>query len=513
MSENRDNLAALLHDCVVSSAEQVLYVFDDEELTAQSIWESVCRMSAALRSLGIERGSRIMLMLPNIPDYVVAYYAILCTGAVVVPVNVMLRERELHFLMEDCEARAIIVGPESLRDVQAAARHLVTLRHVIVSGDGAIPGVLDLRDLLQQHNPDEFIADVRPDDTAVILYTAGITGRPKGAELSHHSLMGNAFAGVNLLQIKSKDRLLGVLPLFHAFGQTAVMNAALAAYASVVLLPAFDPEITLKAVQEHRISIVLGTPSMYSLILSYAHKDQYDFSAVRYCVSGGSALKPDLMHAFEKQFSTTILEGYGLCETTSIATFNHLSHERRPGSIGTPIEGVEVRLLDDSNQEVVPGEVGEITVRSDYLMKGYLNRPEATRAVLRNGWFYTGDLARADEDGYLYIIDRKTDMIVKAGFNIYPVEIERLLLAHPSIAEVAVIGVPDAIQGEEIKACIVLRVGSQLSAQELANYCRERLARYKCPRYIQFYQQLPKSPSGWILKKKLRELSSNNVRG
>jgi len=228
---------------------------------------------------------------------------------------------------------------------------------------------------------------------------------------------------------------------------------------------------------------------------------------VRYCISGASALKPDLLEKFEKEFSTTIVEGYGLCETTAVATFNQLHRDRRPGSIGTPIEGVDIKLIDNDGEEAPPGEVGEIIIRSDYIMKGYLNRPEATKEVLRDGWFYTGDLARADEDGYLYIIDRKKDMIVKAGFSIYPVEIERLLLSHPSIAEVAVIGVPDQVHGEEIKACIVLREGAELTLAELADYCRERMARYKCPRYVQFYKQLPKNPSGRILKKKLRQIS------
>jgi len=503
----RDNLASLLQECVISNPDKVLYISGDEEIITRDIWDSACRLSAALRALGIQRGSRVLLMLPNIPEYVVAYFAILHAGAVVVPVNVMLREREIHFLMEDCEARAIITGQDTVHDVLAATKHLATLRHIIVQGDDISADTLGFAELIEQHEPDESLTDVSPEDTAVIFYTAGITGSPKGAELTHRSLLGNARAGVQLLQVRSKDRILGVLPFFHAFGKTAVLNTPLAAGASVILMTEFNPAAILKAVQDHRITIFPATPYIYRKLLSCPDRTEYDFSSVRYCISGASALKPDLLEKFEKEFSTTIVEGYGLCETTALATLNQLHRDRRPGSIGTPIEGVDIKLIDNDGEEAPPGEVGEIIIRSDYIMKGYLNRPEATKEVLRDGWFYTGDLARADEDGYLYIIDRKKDMIVKAGFSIYPVEIERLLLSHPSIAEVAVIGVPDQVHGEEIKACIVLREGAELTLAELADYCRERMARYKCPRYVQFYKQLPKNPSGRILKKKLRQIS------
>ncbi|MBU1652297.1 AMP-binding protein, partial [bacterium] len=281
-----------------------------------------------------------------------------------------------------------------------------------------------------------------------------------------------------------------------------------AAGAGIVLLSDFDPVQVMDAVEKYQITIFMVTPSMYRMILLETEGRAYDFSSVRYCVSGGSALKPELLEAFEKRFNASIYEGYGLSETSAIATFNQLNHDRRPGSIGTPIDCVEVKLVDDLGEEVNPGEVGEITIKSIFMMKGYLHRPEATKAVLKNGWFYTGDLARQDEDGYLYIIDRKTDMIVKGGFNVYPVEIEELLMSHPDIAEAAVIGIPDDIQGEEIKACIVLREGSQISANQLSDYCRQYMSRYKCPRYIQFYQQLPRNPQGRVWKQKLRSLSS-----
>lgn len=508
MTEQPDNLAYLLKTQADIDPDGTLYIYNNGAVSAQNIWDAAGCLSSALKSLGIEKGSRIMLMLPNVPEYVIAYYAILSMGAVVVPTNCMLRAREIRYLMEDCEARAIIADKSNLEDVLSARGSLMTLRHTIFHGDELPSEVLRLKTLIDEHEPISLPDEVSSQDTAVILYTAGITGRPKGAELPHSSLMGNAHTCATLLQVRPKDRLLGLLPFFHAFGQTAVMNTALAAGAAVVLLPDFNPEGIMKVVQEYKITIFLATPSTYSVVLSHPRTDQFDFSSVRYCVSGGHALKPELLQAFEEKYSTEILEGYGLCETTAVATFNHLHLGRRPGSIGTPVEGVEIKILNDAEEEVIAGDVGQIVIRSDYLMKGYLNRPEATAEILRDGWFYTGDLAREDENGYIYILDRKTDMIVKGGFNVYPIEIEELLMDYPGVLEVAVIGVPDPVQGEEIKACIVRQGDSDITAERLAAYCRERLARYKCPRFIQFYQQLPKSPTGRILKKKLREAES-----
>lgn len=508
----KENLISLLQTCAETSPDQILYIHEGKEYTARHMWESVCRLHASFVPLDIQPGSRVLLMLPNIPEYVISYFAILSSGAIVVPVNVMLREFEVRYMLEDSEACAIIADESSAAEVIASARNIPTLRHIIIHGDSFPPGTLKLSDLIANEEVKEPAEGLDSSSTGVILYTSGHTGRPKGAELTHYSLLRNAAAAVNLLQIRAKDCLAGVLPFTHAFGQTPVMNSALTACATVVLIPEFDPESVLKVVHDYRITLFLGTPSIYSLLLSYTKQHDYDFSSVRYCVSGGSALKPELLIAFEKEFSTTILEGYGLTETTAVSTFNHLHRERRPGSIGTPLESVEIKLVDDEGQEVPVGEVGEITIKTEYLMKGYLHRPEATRQVIKEGWFSTGDLARADEDGFLYIVDRKTDMIVKGGFNVYPAEVEKLLHAHPDVLQAAIIGVPDNIHGEEVKACIVLREGTNLTAEALGAYCRQHLARYKCPRYIQFFPKLPKSPSGYVLKKKLRETTPGNLR-
>ncbi|MCX6641610.1 MAG: AMP-binding protein [bacterium] len=510
MSEINNNLARLLKDQAETNPDQVLYLYNGAQYEAKTVWDRTLRLGAALKSLGVERGTRIILMLPNTPEFVIAYYAILSAGGVVIPINTMLREREIHYLMEDSEALAIIAPAENSQDVLAASQSLVTMKNLLLLGENLPAGALNLEQLINDNDPAGDLIEVEADETACILYTAGTTGRPKGAELTHHALSNIARTSVNLLQIRPRDRLLGVLPFFHTFGQSLIMNAALVAGAAVAPVPEFNPEVVMKLVQEEHISIFLANPSMYNLILADPDLIQIDFSSVRFCISGGAALQPEVMQAFEIAYQTTMLEGYGLCETSGFATFNHMRREHRPGSIGTPIDGVEVKIVDADGSSAVPGEVGEIAVNSEYLLKGYLNRPEATRAVLRDGWFFTGDLARREEDGYIYIVDRKTDMIMKGGFSVYPVEIENLLLSHPDIAEAAVIGISDPMQGEEIKTCIVLRAESTLTTDDLSKYCRERMARYKCPKYIQFYDQLPKSPAGKVLKKKLREMHLAN---
>jgi len=509
---SEDNLIDLLQNCAESSPDKVLYIYESKEYSAQYIWESACCLHSSLESMGILPGSCVLLMLSNKPEYVISYFAILLAGAVVVPVNVMLREFEIRYMMEDSEARAIIADENCASEVVASAQNITTLQHIIIHSDKHLPETYRLSDLISEGSLDAQLPQVDCSSTGVILYTSGHTGRPKGAELSNFSLARNARAAVDLLQIRPNDRLIGVLPFTHAFGQTTVMNAALAACATVILIPEFEPEIVLKAIHDYQVTLFLGTPSMLSQMLSCSEREKYSFKSVRYCVSGGSALKSDLLHSFEKEFSTTVLEGYGLSETTAVSTFNHMHRERKPGSIGTPIDLVDIKLVNDTDEEVPFGEVGEIAIKTEYLMKGYLHRPEATRAVVRDGWFYTGDLAKADEDGFLYIVGRKSDMIVKGGFNIYPAEIEKLLHAHPEISEAAVIGIPDNIHGEEVKACIVLKAGAKLEPEKLAEYCRSHLARYKCPRYIQFYTKLPKNSIGRIQKQKLREDSTGNSR-
>jgi long-chain acyl-CoA synthetase len=344
-----------------------------------------------------------------------------------------------------------------------------------------------------------------PDDTAVILYTSGTTGRPKGAELTHFNLFFNAiYARKFLLPLDEKTVALGTLPLFHSFGQTVIQNAVLGSGGTVVLLPRFDPKSALEIMQRHRVNLFAGVPTMYFALLHYPEASKYDL-CLSLCVCGGAPMPVEVMKAFDERYRVNILEGYGLSETSPVASFNVLDRPKKTGSIGLPIWGVEFMLLDANNKVVdKPNEPGEICIRGHNVMKGYYNKPQANEEAFAGGWFHSGDVAIRDEEGYYFIVDRKKDMIIRGGFNVYPREIEEVLYGHPAIAEAAVIGVPHESHGEEVKAVVALKTGQKLVEGELIAYCKERLAAYKYPRIVEVRDALPKGPTGKILKRELK---------
>jgi long-chain acyl-CoA synthetase len=307
--------------------------------------------------------------------------------------------------------------------------------------------------------------------------------------------------GTELVRVGEQDVILGALPLFHSFGQTCCMNNAVRAGACLTMIPRFDPAKALEIIQRDRVTLFEGVPTMYHAMLHYPERERYDVSSLKTCVSGGSAMPVEVMRGFERAFGAVVLEGYGLSETSPVASFNHLDREHKPGSIGTPINGVEMKVVDDADNELPPGEVGEIVIRGHNVMKGYWNRPDATAEVMRGGWLHTGDMARVDEDGYFFIVDRKKDMIIRGGYNVYPREIEEVLYEHPAILEAAVLGVPDPAMGEEVAAAVVLRPGADASTDEIRSFVKERVAAYKYPRHIWFADMLPKGPTGKILKR------------
>ena len=342
-------------------------------------------------------------------------------------------------------------------------------------------------------------------DTAVVLYTSGTTGKPKGAELTHSNLLLNCAVVVpKMLSITPDDVALGALPLFHSFGQTCVQNATIAAGGTFTLLPRFGPEEAFEIMQRDRVTIFAGVPTMYFALLHCEKADAYDVSSLRYCLAGGAAMPVDVMKAFEARYPVKILEGYGLSETSPVASFNVLDRPRKPGSIGYPVWGVEMTVLDDDERPVADGQPGEICIRGHPVMKGYLKRPDATREALRGGWFHSGDIGVRDSDGCYTIVDRKKDMILRGGFNVYPREIEEVLYSHEAIVEVAAIGVPHESLGEEVKVVVVVAPGRELSAEDVIAYCKKRLAAYKYPRIVEFADELPKGPTGKILKRELR---------
>ena len=352
--------------------------------------------------------------------------------------------------------------------------------------------------------PRDGVIDRDPADTAVILYTSGTTGLPKGAELTHANLAGNVDIIVEtLLHVTSEDVIFGGLPLFHVFGQTCALNVAVRTGATLTLLPRFDPATTREILARDRVTVFQGVPTMYSALLTLNESDDVDLSALRVCVSGGSAMPVEVLHAFESRFGCIVLEGYGLSETSPVACFNHPDRLRVPGSVGTPVRGVQVQVVDDLGNPVTDGAVGEIVIHGGNVMKGYWHKPEQTAATVIDGWFHTGDLGRADENGNYFIVDRKKDMIIRGGYNVYPREIEEVLYEHPGIAEAAVVGVADPHHGEEVAAVVALKPGAATTTEELRDFVKARVAAYKYPRYIQIVDALPKGPTGKILKREI----------
>ena len=357
--------------------------------------------------------------------------------------------------------------------------------------------------LLRAAEPAPEVAERELDDTAVILYTSGTTGTPKGAELTHAGLTSNVEVSRELFSVTSSDVIFGGLPLFHVFGLTCGLNTSIASGATLTLLPRFDPGKALEILERDRVTVFEGVPTMFGTLLNHPRRDEFDVSALRVCVSGGAALPVEVLRGFEAAFGCKILEGYGLSETSPVASFNHPDRERKPGSIGTPIRGVEMKVVDEDGNEVAQGDVGEIVIRGDNVMKGYWRKPEATESAIRGGWFYTGDMARVDEDGYFFIVDRKKDMIIRGGYNVYPREIEKAIYEHPAVLECAVVGVPHAELGEEVAAAVVLKEGADVDAAGIRAHVKERVAAYKYPRHVWFPDALPKGPTGKILKREI----------
>ena len=504
------NLALLLEQSAARTPGKLALIFDDYKLRYADVNGAANKIANALVSLGVQRGDKVAMMLPNTPHFPICYNAILKAGATVVPLNVLFKQNEVQYHLEDSDSVALIAfegflgeAAEGFRKAQACSKLIVV--QAPGSTNPLPDGALNFNQLLADNPPTFEMVDTNPDDTAVILYTSGTTGRPKGAELSHANMFMNALVSADrLLSISAEDVLLATLPLFHSFGQTCVMNVGLYLGATITMLPRFEPVKVMEIIQRDKVTLFAGVPTMYFYLLNHPAASDYDLSSLKRCCSGGAAMPVEVMHAFNKKHNVQIMEGYGLSETSPVASFNHLDRPAKPGSIGTPIWGVQMAVLDPEGKPLPAGEMGEIAIRGHNVMKGYYKRPEATAEVIRNGWFRTGDLAKVDEEGFFYIVDRVKDMIIRGGFNIYPREIEELLYAHPAVAEAAVIGIPDQALGKEVKAVVACKPGQSVSEQDLIDYCKASLAAYKYPRSIEFRDSLPKTATGKILKRELK---------
>jgi long-chain acyl-CoA synthetase len=490
------NLASLLTESAERTPDSPAIRLGEVELSYGELDERSARFASLLREKGVKEGDRVGVMLPNVPDFPVAYYGVLRAGAVVVPMNVLLKRREIAFYLEDSGAKLLLAWHGFAEEARGGA----------ADADAEMIEVepAAFASLLAEHEPAPGLVDTAEDETAVILYTSGTTGKPKGAELTHMNLFRNAdVSSRTTSEIGQGDVVLGALPLFHSFGQTVSMNASLKVGACLTLVPRFDPGEALETMQRDGVTHFYGVPTMYGALLHHPERESFDTSALRICITGGASMPVEVLHGFEDAFGAKVMEGYGLSETSPVACSNHPDRERKAGSIGTPIEGVEMQLVDEDDNPVAQGEVGEVVIRGHNIMKGYWQRPEETADAMRGGWFHSGDMARTDEDGYFYIVDRKKDLIIRGGYNVYPREVEEVLYEHPKIREAAVVGVPHDEWGEEIGAAVVLHEGEELAPEEICAYVKDQIAAYKYPRIVWFLDDLPKGPTGKILKREI----------
>ncbi len=505
------NLATILRDSTARFPNKAALLIDDVALTYDAVHAAAQRLAGGLAKIGVRRGEHVAIMVPNLPAFTIAYYAAHYLGAPVVPLNVLFTPDEIVYHLTDSNATTLIAYEALADKAQAAFERVPTCKHFVVARqdpkDTSAPsGAHSLAALMERGSRVTELPDTMPDDTAVILYTSGTTGRPKGAELTHFNLFYNAeYVSEEQLRLTPDTISLVVLPLFHSFGQTVVQNGTLHAGGTLVLTPRFDPKTAFELMQRHRVTLFAGVPTMFFALLHYPEAKAFDLSSLTRCCSGGSSMPVEVMRAFDERYKVNILEGYGLSETSPVACFNTLDQPKKAGSIGVPIHGVEMKLIDERGETITePMKPGEICIKGHNVMKGYYKRPEATAEVIKNGWFSTGDVAHRDEEGYYFIVDRKKDMIIRGGFNVYPREIEEVLYAHPSIAEAAVIGVKHESHGEEVKAVIALKPGAKATVEEIISYCKERVAAYKYPRIVEFRDALPKTATGKILKRELR---------
>jgi long-chain acyl-CoA synthetase len=490
------NIAVWVADRALSDPHLPAIKQGDTILSYAALDGAASRFATLLAGRGVQRGDRVALIMPNVAYFPIAYYAILRLGAVVVPMNPLLKAGEVAFAWSDSGAKVAVVFPLFAEEAQKAAA--TTGTDVIVT----VPQ--EFEHTLTGTEPTDTVAAVEASDTAVILYTSGTTGQPKGAELSHANLRSNALTSVETLMPNGPgDVLFGGLPLFHSFGQTCGLNSAMAGGACLTLLPKFDGEQALRIVEQDRVTIFLGVPTMYMALLAVKEPERFNTTTIKVGASGGASLPVEVLRGVEQRFGFQLLEGYGLSETSPVASFNHPDRPTKPGSVGTPIRGVEFALQDENGHEVGDGVIGEIVIRGENVMKGYWNRPDATAEAMRGGWFHTGDLATRDADGYYFIVDRVKDMIIRNGFNVYPREVEEVLYTHPAVAEAAVFGIPDPTHGEEVAALVTLKDGATATPEELRDFVADQIAAYKYPRVIRL-GELPKGPTGKILKREIK---------
>lgn len=505
------NLATLLRESAKKHPAKPAIHINDVTIPYGMLDGMAQKFAGALRGLGVRAGQHVALLLPNVPQFTIAYFGAHYNANPVVPLNVLLTGEEIAYHLDDSDAVAVVVWEGFYDAARAGFERVAGCKHLIVAkldrADLSAPdGAVNMTAITMAAAPVGDIPATNPDDTAVILYTSGTTGKSKGAELTHFNMFYNAqwLTQQPLPVPLSEGVALVVLPMFHSFGQTVLQNSTICAGGTLVLMPRFEPQGAAQLIARHKVTVFGGVPTMYFALLNHPEVAAGALSSLACCLAGGSAMPVEVMKTFDDKHGTDILEGYGLSETSPVASFNPRG-AKKVGSIGVPIWGIEFRLVDGTGKVVTDKDTpGEICIKGHNVMKGYYKRPDATKEAIVDGWFHSGDIGTRDADGYYFIVDRKKDMIIRGGFNVYPRELEEVLYAHPAVAEAAVVGVPHDSHGEEVKAVLALKAGHTLTAEEIIAYCKERLAAYKYPRIVEIVDALPMTATGKILKRELK---------
>ena len=500
------NIARLAEDRLKEDVERVIIIFEGREITNVEMDRAARKLGNALKNLGVKRGDRVVLQMPNCPEVLQGFHAVWKIGAVVVPINYLVGEEETTYIYEDSGAKVVISSQAFLPKIRAGQSRVPTLETVILIDKEVPSGNLSYWQLVEKSSEELDAVETEDDELAALIYTAGTTGRPKGVIHTHYSLYSNARMQYETIPLPDGMTGVSVLPLCHSYGIATMNSGLFRRGGKIVLLNSFNVETILASVEKYQANAMAGVPTMYIFMLLYPEPRKYDLSSMKYWVSGSAPLALETWNRFKEVFGFEIIEGWGLTEAGANNSVNPLEGLKKVGSIGLPMKGTEMRILDDAGNVLPPGKEGEIVIRGPMLMKGYWNKPEETAEILRDGWLHTGDVGYVDEDGYFWITDRKKDLIIKAGENISPRVIEEILFKHPKVSEAAVIGIKDNVYGENIKAFVVLRPGQTATAEEIIEYCQTKLTSFLVPKEVGFMKALPKSLVGKVLKKELRKL-------
>ena len=511
------NMATAMNRTVEEIGEKLLMIFEGREITNTQLNEEARRLGSGLKSLGINRGDHVAVCMPNCPEVWAVFQGIWQAGAVIAPIMFRLSAEEIHYILQDSDARFIITSAELLNKIEEARKGIDQIKKIIVLEGEDKGDLIDFYGLMSRSEPKEKAEELDEEEVALMIYTSGTTGRPKGVMLTHGNLYFNFMATVGGPE-KSQDlnrRTVSIvcLPLAHGFG-VFLMNAALLSkkkQAYYVLMRWFDPKEVLSMIEKYRITHFSGVPAMYRMLLNHPDFNHYDLSSLESCSIASAPVTEELYKAFTTKFNCTMSEVYGLTEAVAVVTISRADMPRKQGSSGVPLPGVELRIVDAEDKELPPYEQGEITVKGPNVMKGYYKNPEETKEALRGGWLHTGDIGYVDEEGSLYVTDRKKDMIIKGGYNIYPSEIEKYILEHPVVREVGVVGVPHEKYGEDVFAFAVLKDGKKISERELIDYIQSRISKFKAPSRIEFVDDLPKNLVGKIQKQELKKMAKRIV--